>query len=180
VTLLARDHADVEALLTDRYLESLFVAHERRAQDAPADPDLDPAVRRTAQRLSADLVRVHPSFRFEERLAARVAEAASRMRLAAAAGAEGAVVPLPLVPAVQGDVMDGRTGAGTDLGPDATTPGIAALPRPLIIGGALTSAAISLAGAAFVAWRFGRPPLNPMARAVRAAQQARLARSRLD
>jgi hypothetical protein len=51
-----------------------------------------------------------------------------------------------------------------------------ALPRTLIIGSALTSAAISLAGAAYVAWRLGRPPLSPMARAVRAAQQARLAR----
>jgi hypothetical protein len=170
VTLLVRDHGDAEALVTDRYLESLFVAHERHAVDSPADPDLDPTVRRTAQRLSADLVRVHPSFRFEERLAARLADAAMRMRLSAAAGAEGALVPLPLVPMAPRDDTDR----------DPATPGLQSLPRPLIIGGALTSAAISLAGAAIVAWRFGRPPLSPMARAVRAAQQARLARSRLD
>jgi hypothetical protein len=83
-------------------------------------------------------------------------------------------------------------GAAVDRDRDATAPGLQtvqpglqSLPRPLIIGGALTSAVISLAGAALVAWRFarpplGRPPLGPMARAVRAAQQARLARPRLD
>ena len=40
--------------------------------------------------------------------------------------------------------------------------------RPLWIGGALTSAALSLAGAAYLAWRFRRPPSTAMARAVRA------------
>ncbi len=34
--------------------------------------------------------------------------------------------------------------------------------RPLLIGGAaLTSAALSLAGAAFVAWRWRRPAASP-------------------
>jgi hypothetical protein len=48
--------------------------------------------------------------------------------------------------------------------------------RPLLIGGALTSAALSIAGAAFVAWRFGRPgrASTPMARAARAVRDARL------
>jgi hypothetical protein len=51
--------------------------------------------------------------------------------------------------------------------------------RPLLIGGALTSAALSIAGAAFVAWRFGRPgrASTPMARAARAVRDARLASS---
>jgi len=194
MTLLVRDHADAEALVTDRYLESLFVAHERRAYDAPTDPQLDPAVRRTALRLSTDLVRVHPSFRFEERLAARLAEAGRRTSLSVAAGAEGALVTLPLVLGGHDDAIEGaadgrgREAAATD--PQAVVPGPQSLPRPLIIGGALTSAAISLAGAVLVAWRFGRPPLgrpplgrppvSPMARAVRAAQHARLARPRLD
>ena len=44
----------------------------------------------------------HPSFRFEERLAARLAEAAAAMRLPAAAGAEGSVprfrLPAPISP----------------------------------------------------------------------------------
>ena len=40
--------------------------------------------------------------------------------------------------------------------------------RPLLIGGALTSAAVSLAGAVIVAWRLSRPA-HPMVRAIRAA-----------
>ena len=44
---------------------------------------------------------------------------------------------------------------------------------PLLIGGALTSAAISLAGAAFVAWRWTRPGRSgsPMVRAARAVRE---------
>ncbi len=47
--------------------------------------------------------------------------------------------------------------------------------RPLIIGGALTSAALSLAGAAYVAWRLNRPATGPMVRAARAVARSRLA-----
>jgi hypothetical protein len=52
--------------------------------------------------------------------------------------------------------------------------GRSALGRPLWIGGALTSAALSLAGAAYLAWRLRRPPNSAMARAVRAVARARL------
>jgi hypothetical protein len=45
--------------------------------------------------------------------------------------------------------------------------------RPVVLGGVLTSAALSLAGAAYVAWRRGRPPASPMTRAVRAVARAR-------
>ncbi len=165
MTLLGREGVEVEALVTDRYLESLFSAHDRHADDAPADLRLDPAIHDAARRLAADLVRVHPSFRFEERLATRLAETAARMRSAVAAAGEGAVPIEVAFPSLAG-------AAGSERAPGP----MAALPRPLVIGGALTSAAISLAGAAYVAWRLGRPPLSPMARAVRAAQQARLAR----
>ena len=48
--------------------------------------ELDPAARRAADRLRHDLVRVHPSFRFEERLATRLAEAAVALRVPLAAG----------------------------------------------------------------------------------------------
>ena len=50
------------------------------------------------------------------------------------------------------------------------------LPVPLLIGGALTSAAISIAGAAaYVAWRWARPGrgASPMVRAARAVREAR-------
>ncbi len=49
--------------------------------------------------------------------------------------------------------------------------------RPLLFGGAVTSAALGLAGAAFVAWRRTRgAPTDPMARAIRLARAARAAR----
>ena len=173
-----------DALLTDRYLDALLAAHERRATDAPADADLDPGIRLAASRLAADLDRVHPSFRFEERLAARLAELAARMRLGLAAGGEGST-PLSVRPGGFRDDPDLEavlaSAFGSDVDPAAEAgwageidPG--RFTRPLIIGGALTSAALSIAGAAIVAWRRSRPPISPMARAVRAAGQARLAR----
>ncbi len=171
MTLPLRDRIEADAILTDLYLDALLAAQARRAMDVPATVDLDPAIRFAAGRLSSDLARVHPSFRFEERLAARLAEVAAGMRLAAAAG--------------EGDARATR-GASLDPSLDATlhpafVPGLdpAADPagphlaRPLLIGGALTSAALSLAGAAYVAWRRSHPPITPMARAVRAVAQAR-------
>jgi hypothetical protein len=164
VTLSERDTLDVDALRTDRYLEALLAAGDRAATDAPSAAELDPAIRLSAARLRRDLGRVHPSFRFEERLASRLAEAAAAMRLGAAAGGEGMVVPFasPTVdPAGQdADPDDGEAPAG--------------LHRPFLIGGAMASAALSIAGAAYIAWRRARPPLSPMAWAVRTARQRRL------
>ncbi|HYN48154.1 MAG TPA: hypothetical protein VER83_04760, partial [Candidatus Nanopelagicales bacterium] len=144
----------------------------------------DPALRRAALRLRDELVRVHPSFRFEERLARRLAEAAAGMRLAVAAGGEGVILPFP---GAAGTFGAGNPPAGDPPvgGPRGDDPRTAAasdtgrpLPRrPLLVGGAVTSAALSLAGAAFVAWRFTRgAPTDPMARAVRLARAARAAR----
>jgi hypothetical protein len=130
--------ADVDALQTDRYLDSLLSA-DRDAVDAPADSGLDPVIRQVATRLRLHLVPVHPSFRFEERLANRLAEVAGTMRLADAAGAESAPVATRPV--------------GLDPFEDLFGDDVAARARPLLIGGALTSAALSIAGAAFVAWR---------------------------
>jgi len=46
--------------------------------------------------------------------------------------------------------------------------------RPLLIGGAaITSAALSIAGAAYVAWRLNRPPTSAMVRAARAVARTR-------
>lgn len=157
-----RDSHEVEALVTDRYLEALLAAHARGADRAPMPSEPADPIRRTADRLARDLPRLHPSFLFEEALAARLADVAARMRLPAAAGAEGLVVPLP-----GGDT-------GTDLfddEPDARRFGYGR--RPLIIGGALTSAALSLAGAAYVAWRLNRPSASPMVRAARAVARTR-------
>ncbi len=186
------DLAEVEALRTDRYLEALLAAAERHAADAPADPDLDPAIRDAARRLRDELVRIHPLFRFEERLARRLAEAASRMRLAPAVGETAAtVVPFPAPhladPDLAGELANPALAAlvaaaaghadGATLehgGTAELVPGRLVIAHPLLVGGALTSAALSLAGAAFVAWRRTRSaPADPMARAVRAARAAR-------
>jgi hypothetical protein len=140
--------SDVDALHTDRYLESLLSA-DRDADDAPADARLDPVIRDIATRLRRHLLPVHPSFRFEERLANRLAEAAGSMRLADAAGGESS--PVSVAP------------AGLERFEDLLDDDIAARARPLLIGGALTSAALSIAGAAFVAWRRTRASRSPRA-----------------
>ena len=101
-----RDRVEVDALITDRYLESLLARHAGGADHVPdVAGEAPPAdIARAADRLSRDLLRLHPSFRFEEALALRLADAAARMRLARVAGAEGTVVTLrdrdldPLIP----------------------------------------------------------------------------------
>jgi hypothetical protein len=175
VSLPPSDRAEADALLTDLYLDALLAARERHATDAPSVADLDPAVRAVAARLADDLGRVHPSFRFEERLAARLAEAAARLRLALAAGAEASAAPSGGADPARtpGDPADeiGLWPLDADPAADGDPTGRG---RPLLIGGALTSAALSIAGAAaYVAWRRARP-ISPMARAVRSVGQARL------
>src|SRR5262249_51798722 len=68
-----RGGADLEAPGADRYLDALLAAAERHAGTAAADAMLDPELQRAAGVLRRSLVRVHPSFRFEERLADRLA-----------------------------------------------------------------------------------------------------------
>jgi hypothetical protein len=136
---------EIEAFIVDRYLESLLARRPLDATDLPSE------LRATAAALVAGLPRFHPSFRFEESLAGR---------LAGIPGGDGAgeLIAFPqTVLAV--DTADGRQ-VGL---------------RPAVIGGVLTSAAISLAGAAYVAWRRSRPPTDPWARAIRAAARRRTA-----
>ncbi len=146
-----RDEGEVEAILVDRYLESLLA---RRPADTA---DLDPALEAAARRLRATMPRFHPSFVFEERLAHRLSAAAADLRWPLAAGGETIVLPLD-----------------RDRGPGSMDPERAGPARPVVIGGVLTSAAISLAGAAYVAWRLRRPATDPMSRAVRAVGRARV------
>ncbi len=170
MTAFERDGSEIEALLTDLYLESVLA---RRGTDlGPADARLDPALRDVSDRLRRDLVRVHPSFRFEERLATRLAEAAAAIRMPAAAAAGGEARVLALAPRPGPEDFDPLR-----LDPDADHRDV---PRPLIIGGAITSA-ISLAGAAYVAWRRTRSGRggSPMVRAARAVREARLAAAHL-
>lgn len=152
----SRDSHDIDALVTDRYLETLLAAHARGADAGPTTVESDPILRLIMVRLARDLPRFHPSFRFEEALADRLAEAAARMR--SATPDVPTLTILPHVDVVVPAVIDLRPPIG----------------RPLLIGGALTSAALSLAGA-YLAWRFKRPSGSPMARAVRAVARTRLA-----
>jgi hypothetical protein len=185
MSLLGRDVVEVDALVTDRYLDALLASGELaslpggRREAGPGGGrrglNLDTAVRLASARLTRDLPRFHPSFRFEERLAVRLAEAAAAMRLPSAGGAEGSVAVLPTSPFAPADDFDplaGRSDSDPDRGPEGAD--IAAVPRPLLIGGAVAASALSLAGAAWVAWRRSRVPgSSPMARAARAAHAMR-------
>ena len=178
-----------DARRTERYLDGLMAADERHVHDVPVDTDLAPAVRFAAREMRAGLNRVHPSFRFEDALAARLAEGAIRL---------GAGLPIEEAAPVSGRgtvspfVSRSAHGTGTEL--PAATPipsGIPAAPairtratwsaaafrrlpevgsrssRPLIVGG-VASAAISI-GAVYVAWRYSHPASGRMGRAARAA-----------
>lgn len=136
-----RDGSQVDALVTDRYLDSLLAAHARGADHGPAASYVP--LRSIADRLALELPRYHPSFRFEEALADRLRDVGLAMRRRS--DDERQVVPYP------------NTWPATDGWDPIVRPGRTTLERPWIIGGALTSAALSLAGAAFVAWRRGRP-----------------------
>ena len=156
------NRTDVEALVADRYLEALLAAGDRGADDAPFDADLDPETRRAVVVLRRALVRVHPSFRFEERLAARLAELADA-RMAARGRVDGVVVAFPqglstatdgadpLLPMILAGSLDPADDAAADI--DSR---LAGARRPLLVGGAITSAALSLVGVAWVAWRATR------------------------
>lgn len=182
MTLAGHDDPEVEALRTDRYLETLLAARDDASVTGRPSADVDPAIAMASGRLGTELIRVHPSFRFEERLARRLAEVAAGMRLAAAAGGAGR----PLVVPFPGDPWPGRD-PSVDPAADVLDAGLVAgrgIPRPVVIGGAVASAALSIAGAAFVAWRLGRPASDPMSRAVRLANEwrsvGRVTRPRLD
>jgi hypothetical protein len=189
VTLPGRDGGEVDALVTDRYLDALLAgdpalmslggtaagagAGARRAR--PAKPSVDDAVRTASRRLSSDLPRFHPSFRFEERLALRLAETAAAMRLPMAAGSEGQVARIPVTPGFDPlGVLPDDEDAGSDASAgeawrDALDP--SAVLRRSAVRGAVAASALSLAGAAWYAWRH-RPSSSPMARAARAAHAA--------
>lgn len=165
-----------EARRTELYLEGLLSADERRAPEVPSDAGLDPEVRLAAQRLRSDLVRVHPSFRFEEALAARLSLGAVRLR--AGLPIEQAGPPAVQPPAAMAYFRRGGVSAAP-LIVSATAPPrnpllSARSPRPLLVGGVgVASAAISI-GAVYVAWRWSHPSPTAMGRAARAAHGSRL------
>jgi len=161
VSLLRRDVGEVEALITDRYLDSLLSIQPGAEREPIDDPgaSLGAAVRAVSRRLAADLPRFHPSFRFEERLALRLAQVAA-MRMPVAVSGEGQVVAIRRI---QPSTPDPLSVAGSGEHDDRADN------RPLLIGGAVAASALSLAGA-WLAWR---RRTSPMARAIRAAHHLR-------
>jgi hypothetical protein len=174
------------AQCTERYLEQLMSADERHAPQVPVDLELDPSVRLATRQLRADLMRVHPSFRFEEGLATRLAMAAARLQAGLPIDPEVTIpapaqvislrpqaTPSAAQPAalrVVSAVPAARSAAsgGWKLPSFASKP-----PRPLIVGGVgVASAALSI-GAVYIAWRWTHPSPGPMARAARAAHANR-------
>lgn len=166
--------------------------------NGPAHPSaatlIDPNLIEAARILRAALVRVHPSFRFEERLAARLDAAAGDSPRAASAHGDaprdtGAAAfgrdPI-LFPGTA--TLDGIATADAPLLGDGaltvrrvTLPVAfsARVPRRAIIGGAIASG-VSLAGAAILATRWRRRPAgSPFARAARAAHRSSGNRSRV-
>lgn len=147
-----------DARRTELYLDGLMDAEERGADTAPMDMDLDPEVLLAARGLRAGLVRVHPSFRFEEGLAARLAQTAARMSQPAPAFATAPSAAAESVAATVSSAAHRRN----------LTPS-----KPLMVGGVgVASAALSL-GAVYVAWRWSRGSRTPMVRAARAARSGR-------
>ena len=153
------DASEVQALITDRYLDSLLTLAPARDGEPIEDPDasVGAAVRAVSLRLATDLPRFHPSFRFEERLALRLAQIAASMRMPLAAGGEAQAATISRIPLAPADPLRPL--------PDDEDHD----PRPLLIGGAVAASAISIAGA-WLAWR---RRTSPMARAVRAAHAFR-------
>ena len=182
-----------DARRTERYLNGLMAADERHAPDLPVDTELDPAIGAAARALRSGLVRVHPSFRFEESLSERLAAGALRLRSGVPADAEVVVGPgtlawfrrrpgpseeLPADPVVAGIAETATTAPAPAVNPRIVWPAaafrhlpdITARPsRPFIMGGVgVASAAISI-GAVYVAWRHSHPASSRMGRAARAA-----------
>jgi hypothetical protein len=166
--------------------------------NGPAHPSaatlIDPDLIEAARILRGALVRVHPSFRFEERLAARLDAAAGDLSRAAVADGDplrdnGAATfgrdPI-LFPGAA--ALEEIAAADMALLGDGALPvrraalpvGFPArLPRRAIIGGAIASG-VSLAGAAILATRWRRRPAgSPFARAARAAHRSSGNRSRV-
>lgn len=190
-----RDRVEVDALVADRYLDALLAAGDRRADDAPADAALDPGLREAARVLRRSLVRVHPSFRFEERLAGRLADLAASRSAAGSAAPGGAILPFagrlpapgraaieadPLLDAILRGHLDPTDADALERAGSAPVDR-----RPLLVGGAITSAAISIAGVVWVAWRASHPggrsgvAMGRAARFARARRAAALAGSGL-
>jgi hypothetical protein len=164
--------------------------HVRPSGATLIDPDLIEA----ARILRGALVRVHPSFRFEERLAARIDAAARDFPRASIAddgtrsGGPAATYGRDPILFPGAPELEGIGAADRVLARDGVPPAWRVtvpvsfprrVPRGAIIGGAIASG-MSLAGAAILATRWRRRPTgSPFARAARAAHRSSRNRGRV-
>lgn len=121
-----------DAIAIDGHLDRLLGAGP--AAVAASDEAIDPALLRTVEVVQRILVRFHPSFRFEERLAARL-----RTQHGVQPGeAGGRVVPFPAPLGTSAPTMLERTERRS---------------RGLIVGGAIASGVSIASIGAVLAWR---------------------------
>jgi hypothetical protein len=159
----------------------------------PAATLIDPDLIEAARILRDALVRVHPSFRFEERLAARIDAAARELPQAAIADyGSGSVsraatvgrdpILFPGAAALAGVAADGLLAGDGPPSPRRVALPVRfsrRVPRRALIGGAIASG-VSLAGAAILATRWRRRPAGgAFARAARAAHRSSASRGRV-
>ena len=154
----AGDPEEADVLAADRYLEAILAAGEPAADadDRAARPrPRDPARRRrraTGARPRPPVVPVRGAARGPARVDGR---RVGRQRPASSSRSPPGVPPRrgadPLLPAILAGTLDPADDRVLDL--DSR---IAAARRPLLVGGAITSAALSLVGVAWVAWRATR------------------------
>ncbi len=181
---------DRAARRTARYVDGLLAAGFG-AKDVAADPLTDAETREAARRLRSELVRVHPSFRFEEELAAKLVAAAANQAAAPAAltgataaltGAPSALAtPAPATPATPATPSTLQARPAPIIRIPIAAPDLLHVPRsfrpsrPLIVGGVVGGVAASaLSLGAFVAWRATRqsPPSPAATTAISAAAAA--------
>jgi hypothetical protein len=148
--------------LVDAYVDALLARGDAEALGyvaaRPQAPTLrDPRLASVVTELHTSLVRFHPSFRFEDRVASRLrALAEGRRWVAPNAGPTAGTMLAPPPTRATATLIRFPTTTGTR-SPNATED--PDHPRALLLGGAIASG-VSLAGAALFAWRWqrgGRP-----------------------
>ena len=130
-----------EVVRLDAYVEGVLAGRPAGPRPLMDQADIDPAAGRAADILARSLVRFHPSFRFEDALAARLRAVGEAMHDERPEPLIGG--PLLAFPGATDGSLPGR--ADDPAGPFG---------RGLLVGGAIASG-LSLAGAAYLAWRRG-------------------------
>ena len=145
---------DEDGIQLDTYIDRLLAGPDAGPAAVEALPDVEDGMAQTATRLRAELVRFHPSFRFEERLSRRLFEVADAQWRGVAGARHQLLRPVALV-AAPGAAGSGVSGASAIVGGGRA--GQDDRHRGLLVGGAIASGVIasgvSLAGAGIVAWR---------------------------